>query len=74
MFAAGALLGTKAIIVSALFGIVIAAVAGLINKYVTGNSKFAFGPYLSIGIAIGALWGNGIGDWYIKLLTAPVQQ
>lgn len=74
MFAAGALLGTKAIIVSALFGIVIAAVAGLINKYITGNSKFAFGPYLSIGIAIGALWGNGIGDWYIKLLTAPVQQ
>ncbi len=74
MFAAGALLGTKAIIVSALFGIVIAAVAGLINKYVTGSSKFAFGPYLSIGIAIGALWGNGIGDWYIKLLTAPVQQ
>lgn len=74
MFAAGALLGTKAIIVSALFGIVIAAVAGLINKYITGNSKFAFGPYLSIGIAIGALWGNGIGDWYINLLTAPVQQ
>lgn len=74
MFAAGALLGTKAIIVSALFGIVIAAVAGLINKYVTGSSKFAFGPYLSIGIAIGALWGNGIGDWYIKLLTAPIQQ
>lgn len=74
MFAAGALLGTKAIIVSALFGIVIAAVAGLINKYITGNSKFAFGPYLSIGIAIGALWGNGIGDWYINLLTAPIQQ
>ena len=74
MFAAGALLGTKAIIVSALIGIVVAAVAGLINKFVTGNSKFAFGPFLSIGIAIGALWGNGIADWYLELLKAPVQQ
>ncbi|MBE6859539.1 MAG: prepilin peptidase [Ruminococcus sp.] len=74
MFAAGALLGTKAIIVSALLGIVIAAVCGLIYKRVTGDSKFAFGPYLSIGIAIGALWGNGLADWYLKLLTAPAVQ
>ena len=74
MFAAGALLGTKAIIVSALIGIVVAAIIGLINKYVTGNSKFAFGPFLSIGIAIGSLWGNGIADWYINLLKGPAQQ
>lgn len=73
MIAAGAYLGTKAVIVSALLGIVIAAVAGLINKMVSGESKFAFGPYLSIGIAIGALWGNGIAQWYLNLLTAPVQ-
>lgn len=73
MIVAGAYLGTKAIIVSALFGIVIAAIAGLINKMVSGESKFAFGPYLSIGIAIGALWGNNIAQWYIGLLTAPVQ-
>ncbi|MCM1508193.1 MAG: prepilin peptidase [Ruminococcus flavefaciens] len=73
MIAAGAYLGTKAVIVSALLGIVIAAVAGLINKIVSGESKFAFGPFLSIGIAIGALWGNDIAQWYIGLLTAPVQ-
>lgn len=73
MISAGAYLGTKAVIVSALLGIVIAAVAGLINKMVSGESKFAFGPYLSIGIAIGALWGNDIAQWYIGLLTAPVQ-
>ncbi|MDE6502664.1 MAG: prepilin peptidase [Ruminococcus sp.] len=73
MICAGAYLGTKAVIVSALLGIVIAAVAGLINKMVSGESKFAFGPYLSIGIAIGALWGNDIAQWYIGLLTAPVQ-
>lgn len=73
MIAGGALLGTQAIIVSALLGVVIAAVGGLINKYATGNSKFAFGPFLSIGIAIGALWGNEIAQWYVNLLTAPVQ-
>ena len=73
MIAAGAYLGTKAVIVSALFGIVIAAVAGLINKMISGESKFAFGPFLSIGIAIGALWGNDIAQWYIGLLTTPVQ-
>ncbi len=73
MIAAGAYLGTKAVIVSALLGIVIAAVAGLINKLVSGESKFAFGPYLSIGIAIGALWGNDIAQWYLGLLTAPIQ-
>ncbi|MDE6835050.1 MAG: prepilin peptidase [Ruminococcus sp.] len=73
MIVAGAYLGTKAVIVSALSGIVIAAVAGLINKMISGESKFAFGPFLSIGIAIGALWGNDIAQWYIGLLTAPVQ-
>ena len=74
MFAAGALLGTKAIIVSALIGIVVAAVAGVINKYVTGSSKFAFGPFLSIGISIGMLWGDRIADWYINLLKVPAQE
>lgn len=73
MICAGAYLGTRAVIVSALFGIVIAAIVGLINKMISGESKFAFGPYLSIGIAIGALWGNDIAQWYIGLLTAPVQ-
>lgn len=68
MFAAGALIGTKAIIVSALFGVVIAAVVGVINKKRTGESKFPFGPFLSIGIAIAALWGNDIASWYIGML------
>jgi leader peptidase (prepilin peptidase)/N-methyltransferase len=74
MAVAGAFLGTRAVIVSALAGIVIAAIGGLIYKKVTGESKFAFGPYLSIGIAIGILWGNNIAQWYIELLKAPLQQ
>jgi leader peptidase (prepilin peptidase)/N-methyltransferase len=74
MFAAGAVLGTKAVIVSALVGIIAAALGGIINKAVTKESKFAFGPFLSIGIAVGMLWGNTIADWYLKMLTAPVGQ
>lgn len=73
MFAAGALLGTQAIIVSALIGIVAAAIFGVIIKLVTKDSKFAFGPYLSIGIAVAMLWGNDIAQWYIGLLTYQPQ-
>ena len=69
MFAAGALLGTQAVIVSAFIGIIAAALCGVILKFVTKESKFAFGPYLSIGIAFAMLWGNRIAQWYIDLIT-----
>ena len=69
MFAAGALLGTKAIIISAFIGIITAAIGGLITKVITKDSKFAFGPYLSIGIMFGILWGTQLVDWYIDLIT-----
>jgi len=70
MFVCGAVIGTRAIIVSAFFGIIIAALVGLVIKLISGESKFAFGPYLAIGVAIGTLWGENIADWYINLLTA----
>lgn len=73
MFAAGAVLGTQAVIVSALIGIIVAAVGGLISKIITKDSIFAFGPYLSIGIASAMLWGNQIAQWYIGLLTFEPQ-
>lgn len=68
MVAAGAVLGTQAVIASTLVGIIAAAIGGLIIKMVTKDSKFAFGPFLSIGIAVGALWGNNIVQWYLSLL------
>jgi leader peptidase (prepilin peptidase)/N-methyltransferase len=73
MFAAGAVIGTRAIIVSASIGILIAAVFGLINKHRSGESKFAFGPYLVIAIAIGTLWGTQICEWYLNFLKVKVQ-
>jgi len=73
MFAAGALLGTQAIIVSAFVGILLAAIGGIAYKAVTGESKIAFGPYLSMGIAIAALWGGSIANWYIGLFADKMQ-
>ena len=70
MFAAGAFLGTQAVIVSTLIGIFAAAIGGSLIKAVTKESKFAFGPYLSIGIAVGALWGDKIADWYVNHMLA----
>ena len=69
MFAAGAFLGTQAVIASTFIGIITAAVGGILVKAVTKDSKFAFGPFLSIGIAVGSLWGNQIAQWYLNLLA-----
>lgn len=69
MAAGGALIGWKAVCAAAFCGIVIAAVLGLINKHRSGESKFAFGPALAIGLFIGALFGEAMIDWYIALLT-----
>lgn len=65
MLCSGLLVGTKIICVSAFFGVILAAVCGIIYKHVTGDSKFAFGPYLAIGIALASLFGNNLIDWYV---------
>ena len=68
MAAGGLLLGWKATLASAFFGISIAAIWGLINKRRSGESKFAFGPALAIGLFLGALFGAQMIDWYGELL------
>jgi leader peptidase (prepilin peptidase)/N-methyltransferase len=69
MAAGGLLIGWKAVIAAAFCGIVLAAVCGLVNKYRSGESKFAFGPFLAIGLFFGSLFGERMMDWYIQLLT-----
>lgn len=69
MAVSGALIGWKAVCAAAFCGILLAAIFGLINKYRSGESKFAFGPYLAMGLVIGTLFGETMIDWYIALLT-----
>lgn len=67
MAAAGAFLGLKATLVAFMIGLFTGAVAGMIIKHFTGGSKFAFGPWLSLGIASAAIWGNQLGDLYLRI-------
>mgnify|MGYP002624958050 CR=1 FL=1 len=69
MAAGGLMIGWKAALMSAFFCILLAAVFGIINKFRSGESKFAFRPYLAIGLFFGALFGNSLMDWYISVLT-----
>lgn len=69
MAASGLLIGNKAIVVSAFIGIIAAAIGGLIQKKFSGESKFAFGPYLAIGLFVGTLWGEKLVDQWLSLFT-----
>lgn len=67
MAAAGLLLGWS-IVPSALIGILLGAVFGLIVKAVTKSSVIVFGPFLSAGIFVGFLWGEKIINAYLGLI------
>ena len=71
MICGGLYLGWKAVVPAAFIGILLAAIFGLIIKKVTGESKFAFGPYLCIGLFIGAICGSQLTDWYLSTLPQP---
>ena len=64
----GVYLGWKAMVPAAFIGIILAAICGIILKKINGESKFAFGPYLCIGLLIGAMFGEEITNWYIARL------
>ncbi len=68
MIAGGLFLGMKGVTVAIFIGLVLGSIVGMILKYVTKSSKFAFGPYLSVGIAVSALYGEQIFNAYLKLV------
>ncbi len=65
MAAGGFFLGMQGILVALAVALITGSVAGIIIKHRTENSVFAFGPWLSLGIAVAALYGGQIGDWYM---------
>ena len=66
MAVAGLLLGWKLIILAFLIGCILAAIIHPIKMRIQDVSRvLAFGPYLSLGIAIAILFGKQIIGWYI---------
>ena len=62
------LLGWKLIILAFVMGCIAGSVVHLFRMKVCGAGRMlALGPYLSVGIFIAALWGNGMIDWYLGL-------
>ena len=66
MAAGGLYLGTQGILVALAIALIVGSIAGIIIKHMKGNSKFAFGPYLSIGIAAALFFGDILGRWYME--------
>lgn len=67
MAAAGLLLGWS-IVPAAMIGIILGAIAGCIIKAVTKLNLICFGPFLSVGIFVGFLWGPDIINAYLSLI------
>ncbi len=72
MAAAGLYLGWKPMILAFFVGIMTAVVGGLIQKKVSGESQFAFCPYLCIGLLIGAMFGEEIVTWWLGWLLSSM--
>ena len=65
MAAGGLYLGVKGILVALAIALITGSIGGIIQKHFSGSSKFAFGPYLSLGIFIALFFGTSLGDWYM---------
>lgn len=69
MAVAGLMLGWKEIILSFIIGCILGSVIHVARMKISkAEHVLAFGPYLSAGILIAALFGNEIITWYIKIL------
>ena len=67
MLAAGLFLGAKAVVIALFLGLILGCIFGMAHKMRTGDSKFAFGPYLSLGIAAAVFCGEPLADLYLRV-------
>ena len=65
--AAGLFLGWQRMLLAVIIGSVGGAIIHLIRMHFGAGKKLAFGPYLSAGIWIAALFGSQIITWYLSL-------
>lgn len=69
MAAAGLCVGWQNIILALIIGCVVGSIIQCTIIALTKNkTKFAMGPYLSVGIFVAMLWGNLFWNWYIGLI------
>lgn len=71
MFAAGFFLGWKATVVAFFIGLILGGIYGvvcLIRRKLGKTDHFAFGPYLSIGLAVSVFCGNTLMNTYIEYI------
>lgn len=69
MAVAGVCLGWGNILLALVFGCIVGSVIQCIVIAVTKKkTKFAMGPYLSVGIFVAMLWGEQFLEWYIGLV------
>lgn len=77
MAAGGLMLGWKAVIVAAFIAIVLGALYAMVlriknaKKDEEGESAFAFGPFLAIGLAAAVFYGTEIFELYMNAFTVP---
>ena len=70
MAVCGLILGWKLILVAFILGCVLGSILHLIRMSVKKEGAvLAFGPYLSLGVLIAALWGAGILNAYLSLFN-----
>lgn len=70
MAVAGLFLGWKLILVAFVVGCVLGSIIHLAIMAIQKDREhmLAFGPYLSLGIAISMIWGEQLASWYLSLL------
>lgn len=73
MAAAGFLLGWKKILLALMIGSLFGAVIGILLislKIIKRNEMIPFGPFLSLGIILSALFSEPIILWYLKIIMS----
>lgn len=71
MAASGLLLGTASTVCAMFFGLLTGGAYGawmLKCGKLDKKDHFAFGPFLALGLAVAALWGDRIVAWYLRFL------
>lgn len=69
MLASGLLVGARAVVLAFFIGCIFAAIFGIVIKIKKKEKQIPFGPFLSIGLVCGSLFGPELVSTYLSLLS-----